>query len=80
MTRSLPDIIRAIDRASNVQFALNAVGRTALRRAERAGAIVYDGQTICLTEIGYLLRESTCRQDTANALVLRRLLNKEEQP
>lgn len=75
----LVSIVRAITAAKTVPLAIEAVGAQGMKRAEKVGAVVYDGSTVCLTEVGYLLTRATFPSDVAEALEVGRLLTEWEQ-
>ena len=74
----LSELVRALQRHPSVALAGHMYGHKAIRRAHRAGAIVLDGDVICLTEVGYLLSRATMPCDVADARRVRRLLAREQ--
>lgn len=76
---TLSELVRALQRHPSVALVGHMYGYKAIRRAQKAGAIVLDGDVICLTEVGYLLSQATMPCDVADARRVRRLLAKGEQ-
>jgi len=68
---------RAIRDTSSREALVEAVGIRAIQQAERAGALVWDGSTPCLTEVGYALSRALFPAEVNDALALRHMLARE---
>lgn len=76
---NLAEIVRILQRRPSVRFASEIVSYKQIHRAQKAGAIVLDGDKICLTEVGHLLSQATMPRDIREALKFRTILRREHE-